>query len=169
MDPEQLTIRLAKDVYGVDLLPEQCTSRKAVAILGDRYKAIGRLIESTDLIHSCSISSGLKEAVDDWRSRGHLPFVMSTLPRRYVRHALSFMRANGVSIDGGWVLAEGYGKHELVKRWLLDILIDDDPYTVSEALKAGLEAVLFDRPCNRDADPSLPRMYGWADRGRYGL
>ena len=169
VDPDDLTIRLAKSMHNALLIPQDCTTSKGERVMGRCYSDMVRFVESSGLLRGYSLTPGLKEAVDEWTADGHLLYVISTLDPEYVTSALEVLKEEGVLFNGGWICAKGIPKHIAARRIGLDLLIDDDPSNVKDALDAGIDALLFDRACNRDADPALPRLYGWADRKKYKL
>jgi len=169
VDPDDLTIRVAKRLYGVDLKPQDCTTSKAERIMGKRYSDMVKFIEFSGLMRGYPITPGLKDAVDSWKRDGHLLYAISTLNPRCIDSALQSLKEGGVILNGRWICSKSVPKHLAAKQAGIDLLFDDDPSNVRNALDAGIDALLFDRPCNRDADPSLPRIYGWADLKRYGL
>lgn len=169
VDPDDLMINVAKRMHNAILTPQDCASSKAERVMGGNYAKMVRFIESSGLLRDYPLTPGLKEAVDGWKADWHLLYVISTLDQDYVSSALEVLKESGIIFNGGWICSKGVPKHLAAKQAGIDLLFDDDPSNVKDALDAGIDALLFDRPCNRDADPSLPRLYGWADRKRHKL
>lgn len=158
VNPEKITIQRIQEQYGVTLSPDQLTSRKASAFFS-RYSEVVALIEEGRDLFDFEVNPYLKEVCSDLLNAGHSVFLFSTLSDKAVTNAMKFLELHEVMYDA-WISSREAPKHEVMKSMGLDLIVDDDPFVILNALEYGLDAVLFDRLCNRDiAVPDGRRIF----------
>ena len=161
VNPEEITIRRAKERFGVILKPEDCTTRRAVKHL-PHYGEVVKAIEEGLDIFEYKVAPYVPEAFAHLKRSGHGLFIVSSIDeRKSMKKGMQLLADHDVIYDD-WIPTADTPKHIVCQSLGIDLLVDDDPFTVLDSLENGLDALLYDRPCNRDIEvPQGKRMYSF--------
>ena len=174
-DPTREKIAFAKKYLGVDLRPENCTTRKAEKLYGKAYAHL--LLPSLEYgpaITQFKPTPSCAKALTSLIDQGHYLVIITTLGKEKLPFAKQFLSKHGIpyshwaSIDPEVVGKESqeYGnKQYICERLNMQVMVDDDIRNLKPMSRSGKLLLLFDQPWNRDMAPAgdIFRVYGWEE------
>ncbi|MDP2586380.1 MAG: hypothetical protein Q8P32_01225 [Candidatus Komeilibacteria bacterium] len=164
LDPDPQKAALAKELFGIDILPEQC--KREVAVPGILTLEQYREIQKT-LFYNWEMSKGILPvpgAVDYVRmlmDSGHFIKVITSRTGEALEIAQRLCRQHGLEIFDWQGVGHDVSKKEAAKG--LDVYVDDDYDKLEDLIGIVPNLILFAWPANQGItlDPRIIRIEGW--------
>ena len=143
---EQLA-EIAQRLYGVELPYERQFTWEIPQLQPEQLKAIVEETHNEDNVLKAEPYPGAVEAISAWHAQGHFIHITSHRATDAHPHTAQWLEAIGLPHD------ELYCSYDKITRCVelgIDILIDDSPVNLENAVKAGITAATIEHPWNKD-------------------
>lgn len=150
-------------LHGVDLPYEDQTDWAVEALSRPQLAAVIEHTHDDARITAAVPYDGAADVINAWRRAGHL--ILITTHRRPDAHDVTaaWLTDHGIGFD---LLRCGYEKVDHCTEVGADVLIDDSPTNIRQAVAAGITAATIAHPWNRRLDDLAPAVvYGasWSE------
>jgi uncharacterized HAD superfamily protein len=135
--------------YGVELPYDQQFTWEIPQLEPEQLKAIVEETHGPDHVLAAAPYPGAVETISAWHEQGH--FIHITSHRATDAHAYTaeWLDAIGLPHD------ELYCSYDKIARCVelgIDVLIDDSPVNLTQAVEAGITAATLEHPWNKDLE-----------------
>jgi uncharacterized HAD superfamily protein len=140
---------IARRRYGVELPYERQFTWEIPQLEREQLKAIVEETHNADNVLRAEPYPGAVETIQRWHQDGHFIHITSHRATDAHPHTAQWLTQIGLPHD------ELYCSYDKISRCVelgIDILIDDSPVNLANAVEAGITAATIEHPWNRDVE-----------------
>lgn len=165
-DSTRLKIKIAKEIYNIDLQPKDCSKNNAkkIGLSENNYEALVHRIYSTELSLDLDEVPYAKKTIENLL-KNHEIYILTSRTNRETYFVIEWLKKKEIPYSE-LINTNEQSKLQDCGRYNLEMFIDDTYEKLVELVGSGLQLYLFSTPTNKNIGiehQGIKRINGWEE------